>query len=58
LLSTLSSRAAQTINDEIADMGPVKRADVDDAQKAVVAVARKMAASGEIMLGGKSDDYV
>jgi flagellar motor switch protein FliG len=58
LLSTLSSRAAQTITDEIADMGPVKRADVDDAQKAVVAVARKMAASGEIMLGGKSDDYV
>jgi len=58
LLATLSSRAAQTITDEIADMGPVKRADVEQAQKAVVTVARRMAASGEIMLGGKSDDYV
>lgn len=58
LLSTLSSRAAQTITDEIADMGPVKRADVELAQKAVVAVARRMAAAGEINLGGKSDDYV
>ncbi|MBC6436514.1 flagellar motor switch protein FliG [Nostoc sp. HG1] len=58
LLSTLSQRAAQTITDEIADMGPVKRSDVDDAQKAVVGVARRMAASGEIMLGGKGDDYV
>jgi flagellar motor switch protein FliG len=58
LLSTLSSRAAQTVSDEIADMGPVKRADVEIAQKAVVAIARRMAASGEIVLGGKSDDYV
>ncbi len=58
LLSTLSSRAAQTITDEIADMGPVKRADVELAQKAVVAVARRMAAAGDIMLGGKDNDYV
>lgn len=58
LLATLSLRAAQTISDEIADMGPVKRADVEEAQKAVVAVARQMAAAGEIMLGAKGDDYV
>lgn len=58
MLETLSSRAAQTISDEIAEMGPVKREDVDVAQKAVIAVVRQMAASGEIMLGGKADDYV
>jgi flagellar motor switch protein FliG len=39
-------------------MGPVSRADVEDAQKAVVAIARGMAASGEIMLGKQSNDYV
>jgi flagellar motor switch protein FliG len=58
MLDTLSSRAAQTITDEIAEMGPVKRDEVEAAQKAVIAIARQMAASGEIMLGGKSDDYV
>lgn len=58
MLGTLSARAAQTIRDDIADMGQVKRADVETAQKAVIAVARQMAASGEISMGGKSDDYV
>ena len=58
ILGTLSARAAQTISDEIAEMGPVSRADVEEAQKAVIAVARAMAASGEIMLGKQSNDYV
>jgi flagellar motor switch protein FliG len=58
MLGTLSARAAQTISDEIAEMGPVSRADVDEAQKAVVGVARAMATAGEIMLGGQGDGYV
>jgi flagellar motor switch protein FliG len=58
ILGTLSARAAQTISDEIAEMGPVSRVDVEEAQKAVIAVARGMAASGEIMLGKQSNDYV
>jgi flagellar motor switch protein FliG len=36
----------------------VKRADVDDAQKSVMQIVRQMAASGEIMIAGGSDDYV
>ena len=58
MLGTLSARAAETIRDDIAEMGQVKRTDVDEAQKAVIAVARQMAATGEITLGGGSDDYV
>lgn len=58
MLGTLSARAAQTIEDELADMGPVSRDDVETAQKAIVATAKAMAASGEIMLGGQSNDYV
>lgn len=57
-LATMSARAADTIRDELAEMAPVKREEVDTARKAIVAVARAMAASGEIMLGGKGDDYV
>lgn len=58
MLGTLSARAAETIRDDISDMGAVKRSDVEEAQKAVIAIARQMAASGEITLGGTSDDYV
>lgn len=57
-LATMSARAADTIRDELAEMAPVKREEVEAARKAIVAAARAMAASGEIMLGGKSDDYV
>jgi flagellar motor switch protein FliG len=58
MLGTLSARAAETIRDDISEMGQVKRADVEEAQKAVIAVARQMAATGEITLCGGSDDYV
>lgn len=57
-LATMSARAADTIRDELIEMAPVKREEVEAARKAIVAAARAMAASGEIMLGGKSDDYV
>lgn len=58
MLGTLSARAAQTIEDELAEMGPVSRDDVEAAQKAIAAVAKAMAVSGEIMLGGQGNDYV
>jgi len=58
MLGTLSARAAETIRDDMADMGAVKRADVEEAQKVVIAIARQMAASGEILMGGENDDYV
>lgn len=57
-LATMSARAADSIRDELAEMAPVRREEVDAARKAIIAIARAMAASGEIMLGGKGDDYV
>ncbi len=57
-LATMSARAADTIRDEIAEMGMVKRADVEDAQRTIMLIARQMAASGEIMLASKGEDYV
>ncbi len=57
-LATMSARAAETIRDEMDEMGLVKRADVEEAQKAIITVARKLAEDGTIMLGSKSDDYV
>ena len=54
----MSSRAAQAIQDEIAERGPMRLAEVQDAQKEVLSVARKLADAGTISLGGKGDDYV
>ena len=58
MLAQLSSRAADTIRDEMAERGPVRRAEVAEAQRSVIATARALAADGSIMLGGQADDYV
>ena len=58
MLGCLSGRAADTIRDEMAEAAPTKRAEVEAAQKEIAAIARQMAADGDINLGGKSDDYV
>jgi flagellar motor switch protein FliG len=58
MLGCLSGRAAQTIRDEMAEGAPVKRSDVEAAQKEVAAIARRMAEGGDVNLGGASDDYV
>jgi flagellar motor switch protein FliG len=54
----MSARAADGIRDEMEARGPMKLAEVLDAQKAIIAVARSMAKDGTIMLGGGEDDYV
>ncbi|RJF93226.1 flagellar motor switch protein FliG [Sphingomonas cavernae] len=58
MLGCMSSRAAQTIQDEIADRGPTRLTEVQEAQREVLTVARRLAEAGTIMLAGKGDDYV
>lgn len=56
----MSARAADGVRDELEELGPMKLAEVLDAQKAMIAVARSMAKDGTLMLGGSGgdDDYV
>jgi flagellar motor switch protein FliG len=54
----MSTRAADGVKDEIAERGRLKLADVVAAQKQVVAVARKLAADGTLILGSGDDEYV
>lgn len=58
--AAMSSRAADGVKDEIAARGRTKLADVVAAQKAIVAVARRLAAEGTIVfgVGGGDDEYV
>lgn len=58
ILGCMSSRAAQSIQDEMEERGPMRLSDVLEAQKAIIALARKMADQGDIMLGAKGDDFV
>jgi flagellar motor switch protein FliG len=58
MLGSMSARAAQSIRDDMAESGLVKRAEVEEAQKAIIAVARKLSEAGDITLGAKGDDYV
>jgi flagellar motor switch protein FliG len=58
MLGCMSARAAQSIQDEMAEKGPIRLAEVQDAQKEILAVARDLADAGTIMLGGRGDDYV
>lgn len=59
ILSNMSKRAAEILNDDLEAKGPVRLADVEAAQKEILAVARRMADAGTIVLGGKgADQYV
>jgi flagellar motor switch protein FliG len=58
ILGCMSQRAAQSIQDEMDERGPMRLAEVLEAQKEVIAEARRLGDEGTIMLGGKGDDYV
>ena len=52
----LSERAGKMLRDDIEALGPVKLKDVDEAQASIVLVAKDLAASGEIELGGNVEE--
>jgi flagellar motor switch protein FliG len=54
--SNLSERAGKMLRDDIAALGPVKIKDVDEAQASVVALAKEMAASGQIEIGEAAEE--
>lgn len=54
----MSQRAAQSVQDEIEERGPMRLAEVLDAQREMLAIARRLADAGTIMLAGRGDDYV
>jgi flagellar motor switch protein FliG len=58
MLNTMSARAAMSVRDDMAERGPVKREEVEEAQKSIVAIARKLSDDGAIMLGSGGNDYV
>ena len=54
--SNMSERAAKIMREDMESMGPVRLRDVDQAQMAVVQIAKDLAAKGEIVLAGAGGD--
>lgn len=52
----MSKRAGELLHDDLESRGPVRISEVEGAQKEVIAVARRMAEAGEIVLGAKGGE--
>jgi flagellar motor switch protein FliG len=55
LLSSISKRAAETVNEEISFMGALKLRDIEGAQNRIIEAVRRLEAEGEIELGNRND---
>lgn len=55
--SAMSQRAADGLRDEIESRGRVKRSDVEAAQRQIVAIAKRLVAAGDIVMGAGDDEY-
>jgi flagellar motor switch protein FliG len=58
IFKNMSKRAAELLRDDLEAAGPVRVSDVEVAQKEILTVARKMAESGEIVLGGSGEQML
>lgn len=58
IFNNMSKRAAELMKDDLDAMGPVRLSDVESAQKEVLTVARRLAESGEIALGGGGEEMI
>lgn len=57
-LGNMSTRARSMFVDDMEAKGPMRLADVEEAQKQIMRTARKLADTGEIVLAGGGDDFV
>lgn len=59
VFGNMSQRAAEMMRDDLEAKGPVKLKEVEDAQKEILAVAKRLSDAGDISLGGSGgEEYV
>jgi flagellar motor switch protein FliG len=58
IFSNLSQRAGEMLKDDLEAMGPVRLAEVEEAQQTVVRAAKELEADGTITLGKGKDDVL
>jgi len=52
----MSTRAAETLREDLEARGPVRLSEVETEQKELIKIARRLADEGEIVIGGGGDD--
>ena len=55
-LSNMSSRAAETLREDLESRGPMRLSEVEAQQKEILKIVRRLSDEGEIVLGGGGDD--
>ncbi len=58
IFKNMSKRAAELLRDDLEAKGPVRVSEVEEAQKEILTVARRLADDGEIMLGGSGEEMI
>lgn len=58
ITGNMSQRAAEILIEDMEARGPVRLAEVEAAQKEILAIVRKMADSGDIQLSAKAETFV
>ena len=54
----MSTRAAEMLNDDLENMGPVKVSDVESAQQKIIKIVKKLEEEGKLIMAGAGDDVV
>jgi flagellar motor switch protein FliG len=57
-LSNMSKRAAAMFEDDLEAKGPVRLSEVEQAQKEIIGIARRLQDEGQITLGTSGDEFV
>ena len=52
----MSTRAAETLREELDSRGPVRVSEVEAEQKEMLKIVRRLAEEGQIVIGGGSGD--
>lgn len=57
-LRNMSQRAADILRDDLSNRGPMRMSAVESEQKAILLIVRRLAESGEMVIGGGEEQYV
>jgi flagellar motor switch protein FliG len=58
IFKNMSTRAAETLREELESRGPVRVAEVEAEQKELLKVVRRLSEEGQIVIGGGSEDFL
>ena len=56
ILGNMSTRAAENLREDLESRGPVRLSEIENQQKEILKIARRLADEGQIVIGGAAED--